>query len=68
MAEMVKLVIQLDPEAIIEWLGMGRLLTVENIYPSPVYDQGYSILLRDCTADPKDGIGCITSITHEAFI
>lgn len=68
MADSVKLIIELDPKAIIEWLGIGRLLTVENIYPSPVYDQGYSILLKDCRANPNNGIGCITSITHEAFI
>ena len=68
MAEMVKLIVELDSHLVMEWLGLGRLVTVENIYPSPVYDQGYSILLRDCIADPHDGIGCITWISNEAFI
>lgn len=28
-----------------KWLGGGLLTSVENIYPPPIYDQGYSILL-----------------------
>jgi len=68
MAEQVKLVIELEPKQVKEWIGSGRLLSVENIYPSPVNDQGYSILLKDLIVNKEDGIGSITLISSESFI
>lgn len=49
-----------------DWIGRGRLLTAENIYPSPLFDQGYGILLEQAPhskAHAKD-FGTITNIAY----
>jgi hypothetical protein len=49
-----------------DWIGRGRLMTAENIYPSPLFDQGYGILLEQAPhskAHAKD-FGTITNITY----
>ena len=68
MSECVKLIIELEPTKVFEWLGNGRLLSAENIYPSPVYDQGYSILLKGCPKPNFKYIGSISLITNEAYV
>jgi FRG domain-containing protein len=49
-----------------EWLGTGRLITAENIFPPPVYDHGYGILLENAPYSKKKAkrYGSITNITY----
>jgi hypothetical protein len=68
MSSLVKLIIEINPTKVKEWIGSGRLLSVENIYPSPVNDQGYSILLQNLITDKKEGIGSVTVISNESFL
>ena len=49
-----------------DWLGSGRLITAENIYPSPLYDHGYGLLLEKAPHSKKRAkqFGTITNITY----
>ena len=38
-------IIQIQVKNIKKWLGNGKLTSIENIYPPPIYDNGYSLLL-----------------------
>lgn len=49
MANQVVGIIQIRVDRILSWLGNGELLTQENLFPSPCYDQGYdALLMADC--------------------
>lgn len=38
-------IIKIQVKNIKKWLGNGQLTSIENIYPPPIYDNGYSLLL-----------------------
>lgn len=39
-------IIKMPIKCVDKWLGDGTLLTVDNLFPSPAYDQGYDLLLE----------------------
>lgn len=45
MAENVIGIIRIRTDLAAQWLGNGKLLSVENLFPSPAFDQGYDVLL-----------------------
>jgi hypothetical protein len=45
----------------IQWLGDGLMLTPHYLFPSPVYDQGYHILLK-ANATPGVAVGAINHV------
>ena len=45
LAENVIGIIRIRTDIVAEWLGNGKLLSVENLFPSPAFDQGYEVLL-----------------------
>lgn len=59
-------IIKMNVANVIKWIGNGLLLTAENIYPSPVYDQGYRILLEHAPHRKKEmnNLGSITAISY----
>ena len=59
-------IIRITVEDAFDWIGNGRLVTAENIYPSPLYDQGYGILLEQAPHDKVHAraFGTITNITY----
>lgn len=68
LASNVNLIIEIETNMVKEWIGSGRLLTAENIYPAPIYDHGYSLLLENAPHNKKDmmHLGSITSISYAA--
>lgn len=45
MAEHVVGVLKIRIDYVDEWMGNGLLLTQDNLFPSPIYDEGYDVLL-----------------------
>lgn len=45
MSSQVVAILRIRVDRVAEWLGNGRLLTQENLFPSPSIDQGYNNLL-----------------------
>lgn len=45
MAEHVVGILKIRTDYADEWMGNGLLLTQENLFPSPIYDEGYDVLL-----------------------
>lgn len=45
LAENVIGIIRIRTDLAAQWLGNGKLLSVENLFPSPAFDQGYDVLL-----------------------
>ncbi len=38
-------IIEIDMHDAVDWMGQGHLLTHVNMFPSPIYDEGYAYLL-----------------------
>lgn len=45
LAKNVICIIRIRTDLVADWLGDGKLLSVENLFPSPAFDQGYDVLL-----------------------
>lgn len=46
LSDLVAGVLRMDIADALDWLGTGEFLGVQTLFPSPVYDQGYRLLLR----------------------
>ncbi|MFM5324398.1 FRG domain-containing protein [Aeromonas veronii] len=68
LAKNVCLAIEMNVGKIKEWLGSGLLISSENIYPPPVFDNGYSILLEKAPHNKADmkNFGSITSMSFSS--
>ena len=63
LSKYVALIIELNSSLIKDWLGTGKLVTTDNIFPSPVYDHGYAMLL-DNAPTKKEEYKAFGTITH----
>lgn len=70
MSKNVCLIIKIKVSNIKDWLGTGRLVAAENIYPPPFYDNGYSLLLEQAPHEKDDinNFGSITSISFSSAL
>ena len=68
LAKNVCLAIEMNVGKIKKWLGYGLLISAENIYPPPVFDNGYSILLEQAPHSKEDmkNFGSITSMSYSS--
>jgi len=66
LSKYVVLIIKIKVKDGIDWIGNGRLITGENIYPSPLYDQGYGIMLEQAphTKNHAKTFGSIKNISY----
>lgn len=39
-------IVKIKTANILRWIGNSDLLAVENLFPSPIYDDGYATLLN----------------------
>ena len=63
LAENVICILRMRTDLVAEWLGNGKLLSIENLFPSPAFDQGYDVLLsRNDLFD--DGINSIAKYIY----
>lgn len=58
LSETVVGIIKIRIDRAAEWLGTGKLLVQDNLFPAPAYDNGYDILIsrNDIFSNPKQQI------------
>lgn len=67
LAKNVCAILSFDINNVKSWLGEGKLLSAENIYPPAIADQGYRILLENAPRSGKEKTptyGFVTSISY----
>ncbi len=62
MAPLVVGTLRVELGTALDWLGSGGLLSVRNLFPPPIFDQGYNILLSNAPTPPVRALNCVSHI------
>ena len=57
----IRAVVRVHLRDALRWLGEGTMVGIHSLFPPPLYDNGYGILL-DCDVTPQSGVGTIAHV------